>query len=209
MTEYKPPIVGKRWVDYVAKYNGYNLSNFGISGSGYLTGTNLRSVVNSIVAKDDTENFKNADLVTIMLGINDWKSDPSVNKMGSMDDDVQTGGTIVSELRYGLETIIAQNPLCKIFVITPLNAAIGNRGSEETNWAYGYAGNITVGGSLKQFGDKLKEVCEYYGIEVIDMSNSSVVNRKSIMGVLGDGLHPTLDGYKAIGLELARKITFA
>ena len=209
LTEYKAPIVGKRWVDYVAKYNGYNLSNFGISGSGYLTGTNLRSVVNSIVAKDDTENFKNADLVTIMLGINDWKSDPSVNKMGSMDDDVQTGGTIVSELRYGLETIIAQNPLCKIFVITPLNAAIGSRGSEETNWGYGYDGNITVGGSLKQFGDKLKEVCKYYGIEVIDMTNSSVANRKSIMGVLGDGLHPTLDGYKAIGLELARKITFA
>lgn len=206
---YRPPVVGKRWVDYVAKYNGYNLTNYGVSGSGFLTGKTLRTIVNEIVAKDDTENFKSANLVTIMLGINDWKNYDIVNQMGTMEDDVQTGGTIISECRYCLETIIAQNPLCKIFLITPLNAKLGGRGTEETNWGYGFAGSGTVGGSLKQFGDGLKEVCEYYGIQVIDMTNSSVVNRKSITTVLGDGLHPTLDGYKAIGLELARKITFA
>jgi lysophospholipase L1-like esterase len=209
LTEYKPPIIGQRWVDYVAKYNGYNLTNLGVSGSGFLTGKTFRTIINEVVAKADTENFKNADLVTIMLGINDWKNYAVMDKIGTINDDISNGGTIISELRYGLEQIIAQNPLCKIILITPLNAKLGGRGTEETNWGYGYAGGDTVGGSLKEFGDKLVEVCKYYGIQTIDMTNSSVVNRKNIASVLGDGLHPTLDGYKVIGLELARKITFA
>jgi lysophospholipase L1-like esterase len=201
-TEYSQPVVGKRWVDYVAKYSGYELTNLGKSNAGFLTSPTFRSMV-------DGANFADADLVTIMLGINDWKYEEAVNKVGSFDDDIATGGTIVSELRYGLEKIISQNPYCKIILITPINAKIGSRGTEATNWAYGFSGTITPCGSLKAFGDKLKEVCEYYGIQVIDMTNSSVVNRKSITTVLPDGIHPNLDCYKALGLELARRITFA
>lgn len=201
-TEYHQPIVGQRWVDYVAKYNGYELTNLGKSNAGFLTTPTFRSMV-------DGANFADADIVTIMLGINDWKYEAAVDKVGTMDDDITTGGTIVSELRYGIEKIIADNPYCKIILITPINAKIGGRGTEETNWAYGYTGNITPCGSLKNFGDKLKEVCEYYGVQVVDMTNSSVVNRKSITTVLPDGIHPNLDCYKALGLELARRITFA
>lgn len=199
---YYQPVVGQRWVDYVAKYNGYELTNLGVSGSGFVTGTTFRTIV-------DRNDFSAVDLVTIMLGINDWKNTEAVNKVGTMDDDISTGGTIVSELRYGLEKIMSQNPYCKIILITPINAKIGSRGTEDTNWAYGFSGSITPCGSLKNFGDKLKEVCEYYGIQVVDMTNSSVVNRKSITTVLPDGIHPNLDCYKALGLELARKITFA
>ena len=201
-TEYSQPVIGQRWVDYVAKHNGYALTNLGVSGSGFVTGKTFRAVV-------DENDFSGVDLVTIMLGINDWKNEVAVDLVGTFDDDISTGGTIVSELRYGLEKIIADNPYCKIILITPINAKIGSRGTEDTNWAYGFAGSITPCGSLKAFGDKLKEVCEYYGIQVVDMSNSSVVNRKSITTVLPDGIHPNLECYKALGLELARRITFA
>lgn len=203
-TEYFQPVIGQRWVDYVAKYNGYELTNLGVSGSGFVSGTTFRTII-------DRNDFSNVDLVTIMLGVNDWKNDTAVNKVGTMEDEVGTSYTdkIVPELRYGLEKIISQNPYCKIILITPINAKIGSRGTEATNWAYGYTGNITPCGSLKNFGDKLKEVCEYYGIQVVDMTNSSVVNRKSITTVLPDGIHPNLECYKALGLELARRITFA
>lgn len=201
-TDYHQPVVGQRWVDYVAKHNGYQLTNLGVSGSGFVTGTTFRTVV-------DRNDFSDVDLVTILLGGNDWKNEAAVNKVGTFDDDITTGGTIVSEFRYGLEKIIADNPYCKIIFITPINAKIGSRGTEETNWAYGYTGTITPCGSLKNFCDKLKEVCEYYGIQVIDMTNSSVVNRKSITTTLPDGIHPNLDTYRVLGLELARRITFA
>lgn len=201
-TEYSQPVIGQRWVDYVAKYNGYEITNLGVSGSGFVSGTTFRTIVNR-------NDFSGVDLVTIMLGINDWKNTDAVNKVGTMDDDISTGGTIVSELRYGLEKIISDNPYCKIILITPINAKIGSRGTEDSNWAYGFAGSGTPCGSLKNFGDKLKEVCEYYGVQVVDMTNSSVVNRKSITTVLPDGIHPNLKCYKALGLELARRITFA
>lgn len=201
---YYQPIVGKRWVDYVAKHNGYELTNLGVSGSGFVSGTTFRTVV-------DRNDFSNVDLVTIMLGINDWKNTDAVNKVGTMSDSVGTSYTdkIIPELRYGIEKIITDNPYCKIILITPINAKIGSRGTEDTNWAYGFSGSITPCGSLKNFNEKLKEVCEYYGIQVVDMTNSSVVNRKSITTVLPDGIHPNLECYKALGLELARKITFA
>lgn len=201
-TAYHQPVVGQRWVDYVAKYNGYELTNLGKSNAGFLTSPTFRSMV-------DGADFANADLVTIMLGVNDWKYEGAVDKVGTMDDDISTGGTIVSELRYGLEKIISDNPYCKIILITPINAKIGSRGTEATNWAYGYNGTITPCGSLKNFGDKLKEVCEYYGIQVVDMTNSSIVNRKSITTVLPDGIHPNLECYEVLGKELARRITFA
>lgn len=201
-SDYFQPVVGQRWVDYVAKHNGYQLTNLGKSGSGFVTGTTFRTIV-------DGNDFSNVDLVTIMLGINDWKNESAVNKVGTMNDDITTGGTIVSELRYGIEKIISDNPYCKIILITPINAKIGSRGTEDTNWAYGYSGSITPCGSLKSFGDKLKEVCEYYGIQVVDMTNSSVVNRKSITTVLPDGIHPNLECYEVLGQELARRITFA
>lgn len=201
-TEYFQPVIGQRWVDYVAKHNGYELVNLGRSGAGFVTAPLLRSIVNA-------NSFADADLVTIMMGINDWKNEEAVDKVGSMSDPTTTTGTIVSELRYGLEKIIADNPYCKIILITPLNAKIGSRGSALTNWAYEYDGNITPCGSLKNFNAVLKEVCEYYGVQVIDMSNSSVVNRISISTVLPDGIHPNLECYKALGLELARRITYA
>lgn len=191
-SDYAQPVIGKRWVDYVAQYNGYELTNLGISGSGFVTGTTFRTVV-------DGNDFSSVNLVTIMLGINDWKN---YNAVGEEE-------TIVSELRYGIEKIISQNPYCKIILITPLNAKIGDRGTEDTNWAYGFDGTGTPFGSLKNFADKLKEVCEYYGIQVVDMTNSSIVNRKSITTVLPDGIHPNLDCYEVLGKELARRITFA
>ena len=203
-TDYHQPVIGQRWVDYVAQYNGYDLTNLAISGSGFVTGTTFRTVV-------DSNNFSDVDLVTIMLGINDWKNEEAVHKVGTMDDAVSETYTdkIIPELRYGIEKIISQNPYCKIILITPINAKIGSRGTKETNWAYGYSGSITPCGSLKSFNDTLKEVCEYYGIQVIDMTTNSVVNRQNITTVLPDGIHPNLDCYKALGLELARKITFA
>lgn len=201
-TDYHQPVIGQRWVDYVAKHNGYQLTNLGVSGSGFVTGTTFRTIV-------DRNDFSNVDLVTIMLGINDWKNEAAVDKVGTINDNPATGGTIMSELRYGLEKIIEDNPYCKIILITPINAKIGSRGTESTNWAYGFSGSITPAGSLKNFSDKLKEVCEYYGIQVVDMTNSSVVNRKSITTVLPDGIHPNLACYKALGLELARRIAFA
>lgn len=199
------PVVGSRWVDYVAQYNGYNLTNLGVSGSGLVTGTTLRPVVNR-------NDFSRADLVTIMIGVNDWKNQNSINKLGTMEDTVDTEYTekIIPEFRYALEKIIGENPSCKIIFITPINARVPyNTATEAHNWSYGDTTGGYVCGSLMSFIEKLKEVCDYYNVQIVDLTKGSVINRRNINDLLPDGLHPTLDCYKALGWELARRITFA
>ena len=183
------------WVSQVLKHNGYdadNSKNLGIGGLGFAkTDPNYGKTARNVVDEND---FSGVGLVTVAIGINDWKEVLSID-------------TIKSEMRYCFEKILTDNPYCKIFFIAPFNISI--RGSESTNWALGYTGSDVTGGSLRNFIDTQISVCEEYGIQVIDMSNSCVINKKSINTVLSDGVHPDTACHKALGRELARRITFA
>lgn len=183
------------WVAHVLRYNGYDAErskNLGISGLGFAKadpnyGKTARTVV-------DETSFAEADLVTVAVGINDWKEPFSLD-------------TIKSEMRYCLEKILADNPYCKIILIAPFN--MRNKGSADTNWALGYSGSDVTGGTLQSFIDAQKSVCAEYGVQVIDMTNDSVINRQNIGTVLYDGIHPDAACHRALGRELARRIAFA
>ena len=110
-------------------------------------------------------------------------------------------------MAYCLEKIIGDNPACKIYVLLPLNCCgySFNYGTEETNWALGYDGFSNTG-TLENFVTKMKEVADYYGIETIDLTHHSVVNRKSLRSLLIDGVHPSAECHAALALELAYKI---
>lgn len=189
----------ERWVDYVAQLNGYQLTNKGVGGTGYVQGTN------NARAQVDNIDFSGCDLVTLAYGVNDWKY--TGNTIGTLDDDIATGGTMVSNLRYIIKKILTDNPYCKIFVITPINCR--TLGSYDTNWGIDYAGDHSSGGSLENIFTAIKSVCEYHGIEMIDMTHSSVVNRENIRTALADYVHPTAECHRVMGYELARKIKFA
>jgi lysophospholipase L1-like esterase len=150
--------------------------------------------------------FANYDLVTLFYGINDYKgyADTEIFPLGTFEDDIATGGTFYSNMRYCIEKIIASNPLCKIIVITPINCSI--HGTEDGNWclSYDYKGN----GTLEDFFVAIKTICEYYGVEMIDMTHNSIVNRKNIKSVLPDNLHPSIECHKAIAMELSAKINY-
>jgi lysophospholipase L1-like esterase len=194
-----------RWVNILAAKNGYTLTNHGIGGSGYLA--NKSGAILNARQLADTLDFSQCDIVTLAYGVNDWKY--AVN-IGSMTDDITTGGSMVANMRYVIKKILTDNPLCKIFVITPINCK--SYGTYDTNWGIGYKGGTT--GALNSLGlqdifDRLKEVCEYHGIEMIDMTHSSIVNRENIEAVLADNVHPTEECHKAMARELAKKINFA
>lgn len=250
--------VGKRWVDIVAKRNGYQLTNYGAGGTGYYySAYNAKAQVENI-------DFTECDFVTLAYGCNDWKYDGSV--IGTEADIPQTvvsnynghnsirladgtasnvvvykngvlltvntdytisGGylvlksdtvhndrfdlysateSMVANMSYVIKKILWQNPLCKIFVITPINCkALGTYGS---NWGINYAGTGGCGKPLQYVYEMQKAVCEQYGIELIDMTHNSVVNRENLRDVLADGIHPTEACHEQMARELARKIRF-
>ncbi|MBQ1938490.1 MAG: SGNH/GDSL hydrolase family protein [Bacteroidales bacterium] len=192
------------WASLVAKINGWELTNCGIGGTGYVsqnpsTGNdkqNAREVVESLVS---TNAFQNADLVTLAYGVNDWKYDLP---LGSMEDSVETGGTLYSNMRWCIHKIIENNPNIKIVVISPINCALF--GNAESNYGSGYS--FQNSGTLEDVFEAERKICAHYGLEFIDLLHGSVVNKLNITSTLPDGVHPSLDCHKALAYELGRKI---
>lgn len=186
------------WSNIAAYAAKLNLVNFGVGGSGYVhNGTvldklNARSHVDAI-------NFSKADKVSLAYGVNDWKYNMP---LGTFNDDIKTGGTFYSNMRYVIEKILSDNPLAKIKIITPLNCSA--YGNQDNNWGLGY--HFSNNGTLEDIFKAEKIVAEYYGIELIDNTHTSVVNRISATSCLIDGVHPSLDCHKVLGHEMARKI---
>lgn len=114
--------------------------------------------------------------------------------------------TMVGNMCYVIKKIIRDNPYCKIFVITPINCR--SLGYYNTDWGIGYSGTAANGLGLKDIHDRLVSVCQYYGIEYIDMTYSSIVNRDNILVVLPDNVHPSVKCHKAMADEISKRINF-
>lgn len=250
--------VTQRWVNIVAEKNGYQLTNYGVGGTGYYHATsNAKVQVNGI-------DFSKCDFVTLAYGCNDWKYDGSVigteadipqtvvasynahNTIKIKDDTASdclvykngvlltpttdysiSGGylrltadtvindmfdiynaaaSMVGNMAYCIKKILRDNPYCKIFVITPINCR--SYGTYATNWGINYAGTAGSGKPLEYVYEMQKAVCDEYGIELIDMTHSSIVNRENIRTMLADYVHPTVECHAVMARELARKINF-
>ena len=188
------------WAKIAADKAGFALTNYGVGGSGFVHNATVGDHLN---ARDhiDTIDFSSADIVTIAFGINDWKGSDT---FGTFDDDIAAGGTVYSNMRYVIEKILTDNPGCKIFIITPINAS--KYGNQSGNWSLSH--NIN-GKTLEDMFQLEKTVADYYGIELIDMTHNSVFNRINCPALLIDGVHPTLKGHQLMGAELSRKIHYS
>ena len=188
------------WVDKLRRIKRWYVTNKGIGGTGYVYKGNAEA--NRAAYKiAESIDFTQFDIVTLAYGVNDWKYNQT---LGTFDDDYDTPTTIYGGMRKTIETIIASNPLCKIVVITPINCRIV--GEKANNWGIGYA--YSNNGTLEDIFNAIKTVCEYYGIEYIDMTHNSIVNRLNIETCLLDKVHPTAETHTAMAHELSAKIPF-
>lgn len=187
------------WAKIASDKAGFVLTNYGVGGSGFVHNATIGDQLN---ARDhvDTIDFSGADLVTIAFGINDWKGSDS---FGTFEDNVSTGGTVYSNMRYVIEKILTDNPECKLFIITPINAS--RYGNQSGNWSLSHTINSKT---LEDMYQLEKNVADYYGIELIDMTHNSVFNRINCPSLMVDGVHPTLKGHQLMGAEMAKKINF-
>lgn len=195
------PITPNNYVHYVGEYNKYTYTNYGVGGSGYIhNGT----VLDRLNAKDksDTIDFSECDLVTLAFGVNDWHYNMPI---GTVNDQPDAGDTMASNMKYVIEKIMTDNPLCRIVVILPMNCSKYG-GDFNSNWALGHA--LSTAGTLQHVIDVEKQICEYYGIKYIDLSKYGMVNRLNINDVLSDGIHPIESLYKQIAKALAYEIEF-
>ena len=132
--------------------------------------------------------------------------------------------TVIGAMKYVIETLYAAAPKAQIIVILPENfrkLGVKNDGDnlneeieivtsagvdyscakQSNNWAFG-THNIK-GDTLEDYRVAMKECAEYYGLKVVDMQEVCSINRMNLLSLLGDGIHPTIEYYKAMGYQLA------
>lgn len=193
---------------WIGKYNNYSVVNLGESGAGYANkGTDTTSNGKDIV---DNNTFDDADIITIALGVNDWKGDTQEVALGSMSS-LSGDGTVIGNMKYMIETLAdptnGKAKKAQIIVMLPMNTNrvfSGMDSSQMTlanNWAFGYAYRNSQ--TLEDYRDAIKECADYYNVKVIDLEEVCPINRLNIRQVVGDGLHPTIAFYKQMGMALA------
>lgn len=187
---------------YVGIINNYEVTNYGVGGSGYVHNATVDDKLN---AKDkvDTIDFSECDLATLAWGVNDWHYNC---KIGDISSSTKGDGTMVGNMIYCIEKILTDNPKCKIVVILPQNASAFG-GDIESNWGLGTS--LETSGTLQNVIDAQISVCEYYGIQYIDQTKSGIVNRFNIKSLLPDGLHPAEDGYINMAKYISKQIQYA
>ena len=197
------------WAKRVADINGYELTNVGIGGIGWLNKGaqgDRKNAKEQIVDYD----FANYDIVTLAFGINDWKS-TTKEEYGTIED-AKTDETIAGAMKYCIEKILADNPYIRIIVITPMNCHSGE-------YANNYAiGKQVHGKTLADLFELMTSVCKYDSLPYIDMTYKGIINRCNVLQICGDGLpaddpnrdnvHPTLEGHKRMSYIISQEMKY-
>lgn len=188
------------WVKHVIDRNGYdavNSRNLGESGLGFCTESTSSHTVQDIVGSTD---FSGADIVTVALGINDWKN------YNALLTDVWSG------MEYVFGKIRTDNPYCKIYFIVPFNVSIGTS-AYATFYGLGYTGDSNTlrpyAHTLLEFIGMLKErftmsPLNGYNVQIIDLTEGVAINRHNITTALMDNLHPTAETQAVLGKVIAQ-----
>lgn len=189
--------------DYFGQLAGCYVLNQGKRGSGWVADNrNLGDGVEMTNATD----FSQFDFAAYCLGINDYIQGKPLG-----DLETKATGTVVGNMVTCFNKIFAENPLCKVVVYSPYNAwgqestggdYVSNEhyGDESTNYALGYQGK--GGYTLQDLIDKIDEVCKFYGIRHVKLSESNVCNRFTIKNIMIDGLHPSRESRPFLAAEI-------
>lgn len=185
-----------------------NVVNLGKRGTGYVADT--RNIGNAIEVATDYD-FSDVDFVALCFGVNDYLQGKTIG-----DITTQASGTIIGNMCATIEKILTDNPLCKVVAYSPYNTwgqvSYGGNytsnvlyGDESSNYALGHSIN---GNTLQDIIDAEEIVCNYYGIQLVKLSQSNVINRFTIKEILIDGLHPSKESYIKLAAEIYGKGNF-
>ena len=177
------------WVDRLAASLGYELTKMASRGIGFeVEGADpeggdditFSTLLDRVVALPGDYN-----LITVAIGINDYNNATTLSQ-------------IETDVASTITTLATRYPNARIVFITPFNTC--NVGSASSQWAYNHTRS---GRTLKDIADKIKEVCDSYGIECIYATNGFIFNSVNIQTLELDGVHPSFYGHTLIAKGMA------
>lgn len=132
------------------------------------------------------DNFKKDNIpkekisfITLASGTNDYNAGSSV---GSLDDCMNRYENVIT-------TFINEFPTTPIICLLPMQRNGDNVAG---------VGQNTAGYTLKEYNDRLKELCEKYSIECVDLYSDLSINVNNINSYTYDGIHPNTKGQNLI-----------
>ena len=180
---------------------GYNLTNYGVPGMGFVqvstvapgTDSSLTDVLNN-------HTYDGAELVTVMLGTNDYGHSALLGTIA----DTSATASVYGRIKLIVETMQTKCPAARLIFLTPIPRATS--GSAATQYCK-HAAN-SAGYTLDDVKDAIITSCEYYGIEYLNLQDTGPLNYANKATYLYDNLHPSIAGHELLGRWLAREITF-
>ena len=189
---------------------GATMVNHGISGTVLCTGGHRTCNISKLTAG----NLSGADIVLIMMGINDWdQAREGYYDLGDINTSDTT--TIYGAMKMWCDTIVelkntADFSNTKFYFMTPVITSWNNSINNTRDWSQDKT-NIH-GYTLRDLCQAIIDVCDVYSIPVIDLNlysgiyyNNANDENTSLYG--GDGIHPNDDGHVLIAESIIRALT--
>lgn len=183
------------YVNQFARRLHFDVTRSARNGSGLLY---IKGGTNAITIAENTD-YTQYDVATFAFGTNDYGNDMPLGQVG---DSYPTNRTIYGAIDYIIRKVYEKNPRITLVFIQPINRC--DKGTLENNWAYGTANN--QGYTLKDVCTAIQNVCDKYGVASFD-NFSGTFNKMTIPYLLVDRLHPTEEGYKALGQMYSSKLS--
>lgn len=156
---------------------------YGYAGSSLSGGQNSIPSFVDRFTNESSENYeevaKNSDIILIFGGNNGDKT------LGSIED--STGDTTYGAIRILIEYFQNKYPNSKLIFATPIQGSVYND-------------------AKLQRAQAIKEVCQQYNIDVIDLYNNSGITVENASEYLEDGVHPNIKGATLIGNYIAKEL---
>lgn len=163
--------------------------NKGIDGGSLAKNSNYPSN-GSIWLDNDWDDLNLADLITILAGTNDFKLNVPI---GEITENNYDESTFTGAYQLLFEEIESGNPDAEVYLITPLQRDNDNYDINTVNEA---------GHKLVDYVDRIKELSDKYGYEVIDLYGDSEITIDTLDDYTVDGLHPNDVGFEVMANEI-------
>ncbi len=184
----------------VAKKLGMSVINKAIGGSA-LASKPDNETRNPLVLRYDTQIVddvaQTVDIVYIAIGSNDWTY--TYTPLGTMEDRVPT--TFYGALHLLCEGLLKKYPGKAIVFATPIKRRLSANATTPNS-------SLKNGKTLKEYGEIIKEVCDFYSIPVIDMYSECCMTPfidnhidlyfQEEFGTATSITHPNEDGHKVM-----------